>query len=59
MTLSIRRATVNDTAEIEGMVDDFVKGHPAENHPRPTNTLRAAYFEEDPVAHLLVAERDG
>jgi hypothetical protein len=31
--LSIRRATVNDTSEIETMVAEFVKGHPAEIHP--------------------------
>jgi GNAT superfamily N-acetyltransferase len=57
--LSIRRATVNDTIEIERMVADFVKGHPAEHHPRASNALRAAYFGERPVAHLLVAERRG
>ena len=57
--LSIRRATVTDIAEIESMVADFVKGHPAENHLRSSNTLRAAYFGEHPVAHLFVAERRG
>ena len=41
------------------MVDDFVKGHPAENHPRSPEALRAAYFGEQPVAHLLLAERNG
>jgi predicted N-acetyltransferase YhbS len=55
--LSIRRATVNDAAEIERMVADFAKGHPAENHPRSSDALRAAYFGQRPVAHLLVAER--
>jgi predicted N-acetyltransferase YhbS len=57
--LSIRRATASDATEIEGMIADFVKGHPAENHPRSSNALRAAYFGEHPVAHLLVAERGG
>ena len=55
--LSIRRATANDTAEIERMVGDFARGHPAEHHPRAAHTVRAAYFGEHPVAHLLVAER--
>ena len=55
--LSIRRANVNDTSEIETMVAGFVKGHPAEAHPRSSNALRAAFFGEHPVAHLLVAER--
>ena len=57
--LSVRNATTNDVAEIEEMVSDFVKGHPAENHPRSSQALRAAYFGERPVAHLLVAERNG
>ena len=57
--LSIRDATARDTAEIERMVADFVRGHPAENHPRSSDALRVAFFGEQPVAHLLVAERDG
>ena len=57
--LCVRRATANDIVEIERMVADFVKGHPAENHPRAPAALRAAYFGEQPVAHLLVAERRG
>jgi GNAT superfamily N-acetyltransferase len=57
--LSIRRATANDTTEIETMVACFVKGHPAEKHARPSSGLRAAYFGDLPVAHLLVAERGG
>ncbi|HET7609718.1 MAG TPA: GNAT family N-acetyltransferase [Gammaproteobacteria bacterium] len=57
--LSIRRATANDTGEIERMVADFVKDHPAANHPRDAAALRAAYFGEHPVAQLLVAERNG
>jgi predicted N-acetyltransferase YhbS len=57
--LRIRNATPDDAAEIEHMVSDFVKGHPAEHHPRSSQALRAAYFGQLPVAHLLVAERDG
>lgn len=57
--LSIRRAVADDIAEIERMVADFVRGHPAENHPRPSAALQAAYFGAQPVAHLLVAERRG
>ena len=56
--LKIRRATANDSAEIEDMVADFVKGHPAEKHARSSSALREAYFGEHPVANLLVAERD-
>lgn len=57
--LLIRDASESDIAAIESMVGDFVRGHPAENHPRSSQTLRAAYFGERPVAHLLVAERNG
>lgn len=57
--LSIRYAEVGDIPEIEAMVSDFVKGHPANGHHRPTALLREAYFGERPVANLLVAERNG
>jgi GNAT superfamily N-acetyltransferase len=57
--LLIRDANENDIPAIESMVADFVKGHPAETHPRSSQTLRAAYFSERPVAHLLLAERNG
>jgi GNAT superfamily N-acetyltransferase len=55
--LVIRSAHENDIEEIERMVADFVKGHPAEFHARSSNVLRDAYFGDHPVAHLLVAER--
>jgi predicted N-acetyltransferase YhbS len=57
--LLIRDANTNDLADIESMVADFVKGHPAENHPRSRDALREAYFGERPLARLLVAERGG
>ena len=41
------------------MVQEFVRGHPAQNHPRPIEHLREAYLGPEPVAHLLVAARDG
>lgn len=57
--LCIRSATTSDIPNVEKMVSDFVKGHPADGHHRPTEALREAYFGERPVAHLLVAERNG
>ena len=57
--LCIRHAETTDIPEIEDMVSDFVKGHPADGQHRPTEALREAYFGEHPVAHLLVAERNG
>jgi len=58
-SLTIRNARTSDILDIERMISDFVKGHPAENHPRSSQTLLTAYFGERPVAHLLVAERNG
>ena len=58
-TLVIRDANENDIPAIERMVADFVRGHPAEHHPRSSRALRDAYFSERPVAHMLVAERNG
>jgi GNAT superfamily N-acetyltransferase len=36
-----------------------ITANPAENHPRSSQALRAAYFGERPVAHMLMAERNG
>jgi len=41
------------------MVNDFVKGHPAEKHSRSRSALREAYFGDAPVANLVVAVNDG
>lgn len=57
--LVIRDADESDIRAIERMVADFVKGHPAENHPRSSRQLRDAYFSERPLAHMLIAERSG
>jgi len=55
--LTIRAARETDLDEIDQMVSDFVKGHPAETHSRSRSKLREAYFGAAPVAHLLVATR--
>src|SRR5262249_45372739 len=52
--LTIRSAREADLDEIAEMVDDFVKGHPAENHPRVRTKLRDAYFGAAPLAKLVV-----
>lgn len=57
--VSIRDARLTDLDAIEDMISDFVKGHPAESHRRSREALQRAYFGDPPVAHLLVAERDG
>lgn len=56
--LAVRPAREADLVDIEEMVDDFVKGHPAEHHSRSTSRLREAYFGVASVARLVVAVRD-
>jgi GNAT superfamily N-acetyltransferase len=57
--VTVRPACEADLNDIATMIDDFVSGHPAEHQPRPLGALRAAYFGEAPVAHLLVACKMG
>ena len=55
--LAVISAREADLDDIEEMVNDFVKGHPAETHSRSRSKLREAYFGAAPVARLLVATR--
>lgn len=55
--LAVRSAREADLDDIEEMIADFVKGHPAEAHSRSRAKLREAYFGSAPVARLLVATR--
>lgn len=56
--LAIRSAREADLDDIEQMLNDFVKGHPAETHSRSRSKLREAYFGAGaPVGRLLVATR--
>jgi GNAT superfamily N-acetyltransferase len=57
--ITIRVALEGDALALADMVNGFVRGHPAENHPRPEQALRAAYFGADPVAEIIVAEWRG
>jgi GNAT superfamily N-acetyltransferase len=57
--ITIRLAREEDAPALVEMVNDFVRGHPAENHPRPEGTVRAAYFGDKPVAEVIVAEWNG
>jgi GNAT superfamily N-acetyltransferase len=54
----IRPARETDLDDIEDMINGFVRGHPAEHHPRSRVALRAAYFGDTPVARVVVATRD-
>ena len=55
--LAVISAREADLDDIEEMVNDFVKGHPAEAHSRSRSKLREAYFGAAPVGRLLVATR--
>lgn len=55
--LAVRPARDADLDDIEQMLNDFVKGHPAETHSRSRSKLREAYFGDTPVGTLLVATR--
>lgn len=54
-----RLAREVDLPMIAEMVDDFVKDHKAAQHQRSMGRLRTAYFGDEPVAELIVAEKDG
>lgn len=58
-SIVIRIASEDDAAQLMSMVDDFVKGHRAENHPRSLDSLLSAYFGSHRVAEMVVADRDG
>jgi GNAT superfamily N-acetyltransferase len=55
--LVVRAAVESDIDEIAGIIDEFVKGHPAENWKRHKSSLKQVYFNGAPIAHLYVAER--
>jgi N-acetylglutamate synthase-like GNAT family acetyltransferase len=57
--LLVRRATTNDVDVLAALIDGFAKGHPAENHPRSIEKLRDAFFGNEPLAHVLLAEKNG
>lgn len=56
--LTIRSARESDLDDIAQMVDDFVRGHPAEHHSRSRAKLHDAYFGPTPVGRLVVATHD-
>lgn len=56
--LIVRRATANDVAVLASLVNEFARGHPAENHVRSVSRLRDAFFGNPPMAHVLLAEKN-
>jgi GNAT superfamily N-acetyltransferase len=56
--LTVRRATTHDVAVLAALIDEFAKGHPAEGHERSVDRLRDAFFGNQPMAHVLLAEKN-
>jgi hypothetical protein len=56
--LIVRRATADDVPVLAALIDGFAKGHPAEGHVRSVEMLRDALFGRQPIAHVLLAERN-
>lgn len=56
--LMVRRATVDDVPVLAVLIDGFAKGHPAEGHARSAEMLREALFGGQPIAHVLLAEKN-
>jgi hypothetical protein len=57
--LIVRRATPEDVAEVAVLIDGFAKGHPAEHHARSVDRMRDAFFGNQPVGNVLLAEKNG
>jgi hypothetical protein len=53
----VRRATANDIPALALLIDGFAKGHPAEHHLRSAERMREAFFGNQAVAQVLLAER--
>ena len=56
--LIVRRATADDVPVLAALIDGFAKGHPAECHARSAEILRDALFGGEPIAHVLLAEKN-
>jgi GNAT superfamily N-acetyltransferase len=56
---TVRRATLTDLEAIVSLIEEFVRGHPAEHHRRPMAVLREAYFGQSPISRVVLAERRG
>ncbi len=57
--LIVRRATPEDAAGLALLIDGFANGHPAEHPARSINKMREAFFGDQPVGHVLLAEKNG
>ncbi len=44
---------------LAALIDGFAKGHPAEGHVRSAERMHDAFFGKEPVAQVLLAEKEG
>lgn len=56
--VTVRRATPDDLPVLAALIDGFAKGHPAEGHARSAQMLSEALFGPEPIAHVLLAEKN-
>jgi len=56
--LIVRRATAEDVPVLAALIDGFARGHPAEGYVRSTEMLRDALFGREPIARVLLAEKN-
>ena len=56
--LIVRRATADDVPALAALIDGFAKGHPAEGLARSVEMLRDALFGDQPIAQVLLAEKN-
>jgi GNAT superfamily N-acetyltransferase len=48
----------DDVAVMAALIDGFAKGHPAEGYARSVDRMRDAFFGDQPMAHILLAEKN-
>ncbi len=56
--LIVRRATDKDVAVLAALIDGFAKGHPAEGHARSVARMQDAFFGNQPLAYIVLAEKN-
>jgi Acetyltransferase (GNAT) family len=57
--LLVRRAMLEDSSALAVLIDGFAQGHPAEHHARSADRMRDAFFGDQSVANVLLAEKNG
>jgi len=56
--LIVRRATPDDIPALAALIDGFAKGHPAEHLARSIDKMRDAFFGNQAIVHVVLAEKN-